>query len=87
MITANMHEAKSRLSALVKAVEEDGETVILCRNGKEVAEIVRRRPNPSKSVRRLVPEAPAPLAHDVSEWTDTLPAGTTAIYHCEADAP
>ena len=39
MITANMHEAKSRLSALVKAVVEDGETVILCRNGKEVAEI------------------------------------------------
>jgi antitoxin (DNA-binding transcriptional repressor) of toxin-antitoxin stability system len=34
MISANMHEAKSRLSAWVKAVEEDGETVILCRNGK-----------------------------------------------------
>jgi hypothetical protein len=31
MISANVHEAKSRLSAWVKAVEEDGETVILCR--------------------------------------------------------
>ena len=39
MIVANMHEAKTRLSALVKSVEEDGETVILCRNGKQVAEI------------------------------------------------
>jgi hypothetical protein len=32
MITANMHEAKTRLSALVKAVEERNETVILCRD-------------------------------------------------------
>ncbi len=39
MITANMHEAKSRLSELVKAVEERGEVVVLCRNGVEVAEI------------------------------------------------
>ena len=56
MITANMHEAKSRLSALVKAVEEDGETVILCRNGKEVAEIKRYHPPPHKPIRRLVPD-------------------------------
>ncbi len=39
MISVNMREAKIRLSALVRAVEEDGETVILCRNGKEVAAI------------------------------------------------
>ena len=57
MITANMHEAKSRLSALVKAVEEDGETVILCRNGKEVAEIIRRRhPQPQPFRRNLTPD-------------------------------
>ena len=42
MITVNMREAKSRLTALVKAVEQDGETVILCRNGRPVAEIRRR---------------------------------------------
>ena len=41
MITVNMHEAKTRLSELVKAVEQ-GETVILCRDGHEVAEIRRR---------------------------------------------
>lgn len=44
MITANMHEAKSRLSQLVKAVEERGETVILQRAGKPVARIVPADP-------------------------------------------
>ena len=39
MITVNMHEAKSRLSELVKAVETEGEIVILQRNGVPVAEI------------------------------------------------
>lgn len=42
MITVNMHEAKSRLSELVKAVEEKGETVIICRKGKPVAELRKR---------------------------------------------
>lgn len=55
MIMANMREAKSRLSALAKAVEEEGETVILCRNGKEVAEITRCQPRGRKAIRRLVP--------------------------------
>jgi prevent-host-death family protein len=55
MITANMHEAKSRLSELVKSVEETGEIVVLQRNGKPVAEI---RPYlPLKKIRRdLRPE-------------------------------
>lgn len=39
MIKVNMHEAKSRLSELVKAVEKKGETVVLCRDGKPVAEL------------------------------------------------
>lgn len=42
MIAVNMHEAKSRLSELVKAIEERDEVVVLCRNGVEVAEIRRR---------------------------------------------
>jgi antitoxin (DNA-binding transcriptional repressor) of toxin-antitoxin stability system len=44
MITVNMHEAKSRLSELVKAVEERGDIVLLCRNGKVVAEIKAVKP-------------------------------------------
>ena len=43
MVRVNMHEAKTRLSELVKAVEERNETIVLCRDGREVAEI-RRRP-------------------------------------------
>jgi len=41
MIQVNMHEAKTRLSKLVKAVEERGETVLLCRHGKPVAQLNR----------------------------------------------
>jgi len=39
MITVNTHEAKSKLSALLAAVEERNETVLICRNGKPVAEL------------------------------------------------
>ena len=39
MLTVNMHEAKSRLSELVRMVEA-GEKVVLARNGKPVAELV-----------------------------------------------
>ncbi len=49
MITVNMHEAKTRLSKLVKAVEEKGETVVVCRHGKPVAELSK----PASSGRRF----------------------------------
>jgi len=39
MIVVNMHEAKTRLSELVRLVEE-GEKVVLARNGTPVAELV-----------------------------------------------
>ncbi len=54
MITVNMHEAKTRLSELVKAAES-GETVVLCRHGIEVAEI-RAREKPSSIFRNLEPD-------------------------------
>jgi antitoxin (DNA-binding transcriptional repressor) of toxin-antitoxin stability system len=53
MITVNMHEAKTRLSQLVKAIEEEGEVVILQRNGHPVAEIHRHIPQSAKKIRRL----------------------------------
>jgi prevent-host-death family protein len=55
MITVNMHEAKTRLSELVKAVEENDETVVLCRDGQPVAEIHPLSPRAAKPVRRLTP--------------------------------
>jgi len=80
MITVNMHEAKTRLSELVKAVEERNETVVLCRGGREVAEIRRRvkrrahrnlTPDPSFKVEFGPGYNPAePLSDD--EWPDEL---------------
>ncbi|MBN9691002.1 MAG: type II toxin-antitoxin system Phd/YefM family antitoxin [Verrucomicrobia bacterium] len=55
MITVNMHEAKSRLSELVKAVEDDNETVILQRHGTPVAELRRYQPTLPKKFDRLKP--------------------------------
>ncbi len=52
MIRVNMHEAKSRLSELVKAVESGKQTVVLCRGGVEVAEL-RGRPPVTKKKRVL----------------------------------
>ncbi len=43
MITVNMHEAKSRLSELVRLVEA-GEKVVLARNGTPVVELVVAEP-------------------------------------------
>ncbi len=54
MIRVNMHDAKTRLSELVKAVEERNETVVLCRDGREVAEIRRRATR--RRVRTLKPD-------------------------------
>ena len=80
MITVNMHEAKTRLSELVKAVEERNETVVLCRDGREVAEIRRRLKR--RAARNLTPDPrfrvelspgydPAePLTDD--EWPDSV---------------
>lgn len=39
MIQVNTHEAKTRLSALLVAVEERGEIVVICRNNKAIAEL------------------------------------------------
>ena len=76
----NMHEAKSRLSELVKAVEEDGEQVILCRHGKPVAEIKkasaqagkfnRLKPHPKLSKIQIKYDPTEPLQPD--EWPEGL---------------
>lgn len=39
MITVNTHEAKTKLSALLAAVEQRGELVRICRSGKPIAEL------------------------------------------------
>ena len=53
MITVNTHQAKTTLSALLAAVEEKGEIVLICRNGKPVAELRAPAPPPQD---RLTPD-------------------------------
>ncbi|CAN5267106.1 hypothetical protein BH10PSE19_BH10PSE19_21570 [soil metagenome] len=40
MIIVNTHEAKTRLSQLLVAIEEQHEKVRICRHGKPIADIV-----------------------------------------------
>ena len=35
----NIHEAKTRLSAVLVQIEKTGERVVICRNGKPIAEL------------------------------------------------
>lgn len=42
----NIHEAKTQLSAVLQQMEKTGETFIICRNGKPLAELIPyRRPS------------------------------------------
>ncbi len=52
MKTLNIHEAKTRLSAVLAEVENTGETFLICRNGKPIAELV-----PHAKPNRLTPPA------------------------------
>lgn len=57
MKTVNIHEAKSTLSTLLTEVEE-GEEVVIARNGKPVAKLVpvERAPRREPGVLRRLPE-------------------------------
>jgi prevent-host-death family protein len=40
MVTVNTHEAKTHLSELLMKVERKHETILICRNGNPVAELL-----------------------------------------------
>ena len=40
----NIHETKTHLSTLLKEIEETGERVVICRNGKPVADLSAHKP-------------------------------------------
>lgn len=48
MRNLNIHEAKTNLSSILLAVEQKGETFLICRNGKPIAELI-----PHKKINRL----------------------------------
>lgn len=44
MKTLNVHETKTHLSTLLKEIEENGERIVICRNGKPVADLSAHKP-------------------------------------------
>ena len=52
MKTVNVHEAKTSLSKLLARVESGQESVVICRNGRPVADLV-----PHKRKSRILPHA------------------------------
>jgi len=75
MRIVNVHEAKTRLSALLAEVEKTGETVSICRHGKPVADLVPHRrpdrlaPHPVMSAIEIRYDPTEPLTKD--EWPET----------------
>ncbi|GJL53717.1 MAG: hypothetical protein NPIRA02_08490 [Nitrospirales bacterium] len=55
MISVNTHEAKTRLSELLLKVEQQHETVVICRNGDPVAELLpwKKGRNPLRQSQKL----------------------------------
>jgi prevent-host-death family protein len=47
MKTVNVHEAKTNFSGLLATIEKSGESIVICRNGKPVADLI-----PHKRVKR-----------------------------------
>ena len=43
MQIVNIHEAKTRMSALLAEIEKTGEDVVICRNGTPIADLVPHR--------------------------------------------
>ena len=77
MIKVNTHEAKTRFSALLAAVEENGEVALICRHGKPVAELraatdCLTSPNPLKIhhelAAKILYDSTEPASGD--EWPD-----------------
>jgi prevent-host-death family protein len=75
MKIVNIHEAKTKLSALLAEVEATGETVLICRHGKPVADLVPHRkrsrlePHPVMRKIRINYDPIEPLAGD--EWPES----------------
>ncbi len=74
MKTVNVHEAKTNFSSLLAKLEKDSESIVICRNGVPVADLVpHRRTNrikahPSLSRIRIEYDPLEPLSAD--EWPE-----------------
>jgi prevent-host-death family protein len=80
MIKVNTHEAKTRLSALLAEVEEKGEWVRICRNGRPIADLrpVSRVRDPFEQhpgLQGVVFNEDPVLPLQPEDWPDAFEAG------------
>lgn len=74
MKAVNVHEAKTNFSALLVEIEENGTEIVICRNGKPVADLVphcrpeRLRPHPIMKKIEIHYDETEPL--DDGEWPE-----------------
>ena len=83
MKTLSVHEAKTRLSAILADIEATGESFLVCRRGKPVAELVphakphRLKPHPVMGKIKIKYD-PAALVH-YSMWVNGVQAAFNPI--------
>jgi prevent-host-death family protein len=74
MKTVNVHEAKTNFSSLLAKLEKDSESIVICRNGVPVADLVphrrtnRIKPHPALSQIKIGYDPVQPLSAD--EWPE-----------------
>ena len=74
MKTVNVHEAKTNFSSLLARLEADGEVIVICRNGKPVADLTphwrasRIKTDPVLGNIEMAYDPVEPLASD--EWPE-----------------
>ena len=74
MKTVNVHEAKTNFSSLLTKLEKDSETIVICRNGEPVADLVphkrvsRIKTHPVLSKIKIAYDPVEPLSAD--EWPE-----------------
>jgi prevent-host-death family protein len=74
MKTVNVHEAKTNLSSLLAKMEKDSESIVICRHGVPVADLMphrrtnRIKPHPALSKIKIGYDPVEPLS--VDEWPE-----------------
>jgi len=77
MIRVNIHAAKTQLSALLAQLEDGGEPVVICRNGKPIAEL-RAAKGSGVDPLQVHPELKGKILYDPTEpateeeWPEAL---------------
>ncbi|MCE2484940.1 MAG: type II toxin-antitoxin system prevent-host-death family antitoxin [Desulfurellaceae bacterium] len=75
MKSVSVHEAKTKLSALLSEVEETGTAIHICRNGKPVADLVphrkRSRLNPHPVMSKINIDYDPTEALTEDEWPES----------------